>query len=315
LKLKYPNSHVSWITKKNAAPIFLNNHLVDEVLVYEDNSALARLQSTNFNSVINTDASYSSAALATIANSPIKKGFVLNDLGRVMHANKDAIEWFEMGAFDEYKKQNKKSYQKIIHDIIGLEYSKSNIQLFLTDDEKDLRDKHFDEYKLYDYDFVIGLNTGAGGRWQFKQWTLDGYAELIEKMREMYNAAILLYGGPEEVERNRLLANKFPFLIDTGTNNSLREFFVKVDLSDLFITGDTMALHAATALNKKIICLFGPTSHHEIEDYGRIIKIYSNLDCLVCYKPRCDFVPNCMESISSNMIIDAVKIQVEKLIN
>jgi heptosyltransferase-2 len=82
----------------------------------------------------------------------------------------------------------------------------------------------------------------------------------------------------------------------------LREFFALTDLSDIMITGDTMALHAATALKKKVICFFGPTSSNEIEDYGRIKKITPDMDCLVCYKQDCDFVPNCMDLIFINMI-------------
>jgi ADP-heptose:LPS heptosyltransferase len=77
-------------------------------------------------------------------------------------------------------------------------------------------------------------------------------------------------------------------------------------LSDIFVTGDTMALHAATALRKNVVCLFGPTSANEIEDYGRIIKIQPELGCLVCYKMDCDFVPNCMESISCDTVMHAI---------
>jgi len=65
-------------------------------------------------------------------------------------------------------------------------------------------------------------------------------------------------------------------------------------------------LHAATALKKNIICVFGPTSHNEIEDYGRIKKVIPEMDCLTCYKPVCDFVPNCMDLISSDDIYSEV---------
>jgi ADP-heptose:LPS heptosyltransferase len=81
------------------------------------------------------------------------------------------------------------------------------------------------------------------------------------------------------------------------------------------ITGDTMALHAATALKKKVICLFGPTSSNEIEDYGRVRKIVPNMDCLVCYKQNCDFVPNCMDSISADTINKSINETIEEIIS
>ena len=86
----------------------------------------------------------------------------------------------------------------------------------------------------------------------------------------------------------------------------MRQFFSLLDICDVLVTSDTMALHAATGLKKKIVCLFGPTSHTEIEDYGRIEKVIPDLDCLVCYKPRCDFEITCMGSITSDMVYEKV---------
>lgn len=307
LKKAYPDSHITWLTKSNAKEIFANNPLVDELMIYNDPSTTARLMSEKYNLMIHTDASPKSAALASIVNAEIKKGFMIDEKGKVTIINDEAIEWFEMGAFDQLKKANVKSYQQIIHEIIGLPYDASEIQLFLDDDEQRFKNDFYNKHDLKRFDFLIGLNTGAGSRWQFKQWRLKGYIELIEIIKSKYNAGILLYGGPEEKDRNAELKNHFPDLIDTGTSNSLRHFFALLDLSDIVVTGDTMALHAAAALKKQVVCVFGPTSFNEIEDYGRIDKVYPKMECLVCYKPTCDFVPNCMELITTSMVFGAVE--------
>ena len=123
----------------------------------------------------------------------------------------------------------------------------------------------------------------------------------------------MLYGGNEEKETNQNFIVEFSNVIDTGSSNSLREFFALTDLSDIMVTGDIMALHAATALKKKVICLFGPTSSNEIEDYGRIKKVTPDMDCLVCYKQDCDFVPNCMDLISTDMIYRIILEMIEEI--
>jgi heptosyltransferase-2 len=153
------------------------------------------------------------------------------------------------------------------------------------------------------------MNTGASGRWQFKQWTMEGYQQLINLLLEQTTATILLYGGPLEKERNEHLSRLHPArVVNTGTDNSLRQFFALVTLCDIFLTGDTLALHAATALKKKVIALFGPTSAAEIDSYnGQIVKVQADLDCLVCYKPRCDFNPNCMNSITAERLFSLLK--------
>jgi ADP-heptose:LPS heptosyltransferase len=79
------------------------------------------------------------------------------------------------------------------------------------------------------------------------------------------------------------------------------------------ITRDTMALHAATALKKKVICLFGPTSSTEIEDYNRIKKIIPDMSCLVYYKQDCDFVPNFKDLFSTDMIYRMVLETIEEV--
>jgi hypothetical protein len=37
------------------------------------------------------------------------------------------------------------------------------------------------------------------------------------------------------------------------------------------------------------------------------------MECLVCYKQRCDFIPNCMDLISVEMVLSAIKKAQEKL--
>ena len=313
LKHRYPNARITWLTKAAAKDLFVNSGFVDEVLVCEDPAINTRLLVESYDLLIHPDASPASAAYASLAKADIKRGFGLSPLGKVYPFNPEAEEWFEMGAFDDLKRKNKKTYQQVIHEIAGVSPSDAEIVVALTDSEKAAAQAFAQKHALDRYEFVVGLNTGAGGRWKYKKWTFEGYAALIKELQRRHRCAVLLYGGPEEHERNAALVSMFPTVVDTGTDNRLREFFALVGLSDIFVTGDTMALHVATALRKQIVCLFGPTSAHEIEDYGRIIKIQPALDCLVCYKMDCDFVPNCMEEISVDTVVSAVDRQAEAM--
>ena len=44
--------------------------------------------------------------------------------------------------------------------------------------------------------------------------------------------------------------------IPTGTENTLRQFASLVGLADVLVTGDTLALHVAVALGKKLVAYF-----------------------------------------------------------
>ncbi|NWF88234.1 MAG: glycosyltransferase family 9 protein [Ignavibacteriaceae bacterium] len=306
IKLKYPNSHITWLTKHSAKDIFINNNLVDNIFLFESYDLAAKLSIQEYDLLIHPDASPVSSSLASIIKAKVKKGFLMNHLGQVAPADEDAVEWLEMGAFDEFKKKNKKTYQQIIHELAGLEYKKGEIIINLTQNEIDFKNTFIKTNNLSRFKKIIGLNTGASKRWQLKQWRFEGFKELISKLQQKEDIGILLFGGENELERNNQLVKLFPNVVNTGSKNSLREFFSLMDIPDIIVTGDTLALHAAAALKKKVICYFGPTSSAEIEDYGRIKKIYPAMECLVCYKPECDFVPNCMDLISSDMIYQSI---------
>jgi ADP-heptose:LPS heptosyltransferase len=151
---------------------------------------------------------------------------------------------------------------------------------------------------------VIGLNVGVGTKWPSKGWPIKRWQELIKKLSGEYN--LLLLGGPEEVDIIKQLNSEFKNVNDTGCDNSIPEFAAIVDLCDLVITADTLALHIATALQKKIIALFGPTSSNEIELYGKGIKLIAQDGCKCYYKKYCSEDVSCMEKITPDMVIKAI---------
>ena len=106
LKEKYPESNITWLTKSNSLDLFQNNPFVDRVLEFEDTNIIPLLKVEIFDLIIHPDASPQSAALASFANSENKRGFILNEKGKVFPVNDEAVEWFEMGAFDQFKKKN-----------------------------------------------------------------------------------------------------------------------------------------------------------------------------------------------------------------
>ena len=119
-------------------------------------------------------------------------------------------------------------------------------------------------------------------------------------------AKILLFGGPNEIGRNREIARlSKAHVIDTGCGNDLVEFPSLISVCGLFITTDSLGLHIALALKRKTICLFGPTSNSEIDMHGLGEKVIAKSSCLCCYTSTC----KSMEKIN----IDKVMQKVEKV--
>jgi len=307
----HPRAAITWITRKESVPLLQRNPFITEV-VELGVEALVHLQTRTFDRVINLDASKTSAALASAARSNRKDGFVLDERGYVQPTNEAARSWLEAGVFDDIKRQGSATYQDRMAAILGLSGRNHQYVLELSADEIARARAHLASIGLDFRRPVIGLNTGAGGRWPLKQWREEGYVDLISRVARRENVQFLLLGGPAEQERNdRLkLASSVP-LLDPGCDNSVRHFASLLSHCSVVVTGDTLAMHLALALRKRAVVLFGPTSAAEIELYGLGEKVVPDMTCLSCYKTACDFVPNCMDLITTSMVEGALIRQLE----
>jgi heptosyltransferase-2 len=309
----HPQAALTWITRPESKPLLENNPYVTEVVSYGADS-LIHLLARSFNRVINLDAGKVSAGLATAARSLRKDGFLLNEKGYVVATNEAARRWLEMGSFDDLKRANRRTYQSIMAEILGLPSTGHHYVLELKASEQEEARSHLHSLGLNPSRPIVGLNTGAGGRWQFKQWRLDGFQELIERLHEKSEVQILLLGGKAERDRHEWLkkhANAPVF--DAGNDNELRHFAALTAQCAVVVTGDTLAMHVALATERRVVVLFGPTSAAEIELYDLGEKVIPDMECLVCYKQTCDYVSNCMDQISVDMVTQAVKRQLRSV--
>jgi heptosyltransferase-2 len=305
---EHPGAAITWLTRIESVPLLQNNPYVGEVVAYGPDSSVM-LAAREFDHVINMDAGKVSAGLAAVARAPRKDGFVLHSRGYVQPTNDGAARWLEMGTNDVLKKQGLRTYQDWMKDILGVGGRPGDRYAFvLKPEELDAGRAHLTKLGLDFSRPVIGLNTGAGGRWELKQWRENGYSELIERLGLRDRAQFLLLGGPAEEPRNARLKAGAPagYVFDPGCHNPVRHFAALMAACDVVVTGDTLAMHIAIALERRSVVLFGPTSAPEIELYNLGEKVIPDMTCLGCYKNTCDFVPNCMDLISVDMVAAAV---------
>jgi heptosyltransferase-2 len=158
------------------------------------------------------------------------------------------------------------------------------------------------------------MNTGAGGRWAKKSWKVEEQIELVRLAKEKHPGwQILLLGGPEEVERNKILEKSCANLVLNTGQHPVRKFAALVGQTHVLITADTLALHIGLALGRQVVVFFGPTSHEEIDLCASGEKLFAELDCLGCYLNDCDKSPDCMDLISPEMVLAAVERRLEKV--
>jgi ADP-heptose:LPS heptosyltransferase len=313
LKRRYGAPYITWLTEADSIDLLRQNPLID-CLMPLDGASAARLQTEAFDLVIAPEAARQSAALATLARAKEKKGFGLDPAGTVFAFNSGAQEIFLMGLFDDVKKRNRKTYEELICQLAELPFERHRPILHLTEEEGRFgaefkKARHIDPACT-----IIGLNTGGGGRWRMKRWTVDGFKGLARRLSQRDDLKVLLLGGPAEAPLNRqILSEPQVRAIDGGCFNSTRHFAALIGICDVLVTGDSLALHLALALQKRIVALFGPTSHTEIDLYDSGQKLFADMDCLCCYLPDCDKKPKCMDNLSIETVYRAVAEQLRIL--
>ncbi len=303
---RWPNAHVTWVTNPESVPLLERNPGIDRVVAFRGGAAPVEVLSERYDVVVNPDAAPESCAIAHLARSGHRVGFAFDERGAPVPLSDGARAWMEMGLSDTLKRDNRRTYQDLMADVLEVDYRREPPVLELTDDELAKGREVARLHAPAEDRLLVGLNTGAGGRWRFKRWTEEGYVELIRRLGADGHRVLLL-GGPAEAERNaRLVQASRGVAVDGGSDNDVRTFAGLVQACDVMVTGDTLAMHVALARRVPAVVLFGPTSLHEIDVFDRGERLAPDLDCLVCYKMDCDFEPNCMESITVDEVHDAV---------
>ena len=294
LREKYKDCRIDWVVKRLSFDVLKNNRLVDNVYMIEEYKPVK-----SYDLVICLDDEDEACGLASRVDSKKIIGAYMKN--RQKAYTKSSSLWFDMGLIsrfgkkkaDELKALNKKTHPEIMHKILDLKYKKQEPILTLNAEELGFGRKFAETHDIKKTDAVIGINTGAGGRWEDKKLSVKYTAELIDKLnREIKNSKIILFGGPEEVERNQQIKKLTKTeIINAGCNNSLMKFSSLVNLCDVIVTSDSLALHIGIALKKKIVAFFYPTSAAEIELYGRGVKIIGKGASYCSYEPKCKYPP------------------------
>jgi heptosyltransferase-2 len=195
----------------------------------------------------------------------------------------------------------------MICDIAEVPYARDEYVFDLPSHAGEKAGEFFKRHRISHRRPAIGLNTGAGTKFETKQWPPQHFLRLLSLLTRQLGANVFLLGGPRERELNLSFARKNRARVyDTGTDNSLLEFAGFISLMDLVVCSDTLAMHQAIALKKKVIALFGPTCPQEIDLYGRGVKLFSGASCAPCYKQTCPD-GKCMKEITPEKVFEEIQ--------
>ncbi|MBM4174679.1 MAG: glycosyltransferase family 9 protein [Ignavibacteria bacterium] len=104
----------------------------------------------------------------------------------------------------------------------------------------------------------IGLHIGAGKIQN--RWSVDNFAELMNKLNSKYNPFFFLTVGQMDEELYNQLHKMINFDLIPMRTQTIPQIAAVIEKSDLFISNDTGIMHVAGVTNCPMISLFGPTN-------------------------------------------------------
>ncbi|MDE5603947.1 MAG: glycosyltransferase family 9 protein [Helicobacter sp.] len=277
LKKKYEDSHISWLVSSEALPLVVDNPFIDRVLVWDEFIPFV-LMREQYDMVVNLEKIHGICALADMIQAWEKVGFRFN----VQSGEYDAYaQSYSAKAYIQCKAQGNRSHsiwQQILIEMVGCKWENQEYSL---------------GYKpLVKESYDIGFNHYVGSKWPTKAMDEVKWKDL----------------------ERELLKEGLSVSWQKGMNN-LYEYMDWIAGCKVLVSNDSLGIHLALAMKKKVVALFGSTSGEEIYFYKRGICVYPKIPknlleeykCLPCYSPICAKQTHCMHFIDVKQVLESIQ--------
>lgn len=264
----YKNAYVTWLVDEKAFSLLKGNPFIHRILSY-DLSSVLQLQSERFDTVINLEKVPGLCAFSDSINAWRRYGFRFDPENGVALAYDGSQHVLEICMDIENKKKAKRYWEEILFEMVGAKWQGEGCILGYKPQSNVMHD--------------VGFNYDVGKKWPNKAWPMEYWKEV-----------------------ERLIGNKYTVSWQQGLKN-IEEYFEWINSCNVLVTNDSLGLHIASALNKKIIALFGPTLASEIY-VPNGIKLLPRIDyqCIPCLCPRCTQSKPCMHYIEPKVVYDTI---------
>ena len=267
----FKDDDVTWLVDEHAFPLLEGNPFIEQILIFDLISVL-QLMSEEFDMIINFEKVPGICALAGKINAWKHAGFRFDSRKGVAKAYDGAEDILSMCLNINEKRTGKVYWQQALMEMIGKKWSGEEYILGYKPKSSEI--------------FDVGFNQKVGKKWPNKAWPEGYWHELSD-----------------------LLANKYTFSWQQGVED-IKDYIEWINSCRLIVTNDSLGLHIALALKKKVVALFGPTAHSEIYMYNRgviVLPEKSDYDCLPCLVSTCVKERSCMYGISPEKVFRAIE--------
>lgn len=147
-----------------------------------------------------------------------------------------------------------------------------------------------------------------GARSHLKRWPAERFAAVADRLIAEEKVRIVLVGDSEERFITEAVRKKMGHpALDLSGRTTIRELAALLAQADLVITNDSACLHAAEAMERPTVAIFGPTDERK---YGPQLPgsavVRRHLICAPCEQALCPYRHECMNELEVEEVYEAV---------
>ena len=268
----FKDAHITWLVDEKAIALLKGNPFIKRIMPYDLTSVL-QLRAERFDTVINLEKVAGICAFADSLTAWRRYGFRFDPDSGTAKAYDGSHHVLEMCMNEKEKLSNKKYWEDFLFEMVGGKWQGEIPVIGYQPESKEI--------------FEIGFNFNVGEKWPIKAWPMEYWKEL-----------------------ESLIGKRHTISWQQGLK-SIEEYIEWVNSCSLLVTNDSLGLHIAHALNKKIVALFGPTLSSEVfVKNGVKLLPEKEYDCLPCLSTECVRERPCMYEIKPATVLA----QIEKLL-
>jgi len=303
-----PATEITLLASPLIAELFSPHEWVDKVIVYDregrHSGGSGRLRLANelhrhrFDAVLIMPNSFDSALIPWLARIPERFGKSSDGRGFMLthgyHPHKPSTAEHEV------------DYYLNLVGHFGIPTNCREIRLSVTNTEMQQAEQMLADKNISTDDFIIGINPGAAFG-SAKRWYPDRFAEVANRLADMWAAKVVIFGGPKETDIAGQIEDYMGGkCLNLAGKTSMRELMALIKRCNFFVTNDSGPMHIAAAFGVPLVAIFGSTDHVGTGPLtNNAVIVRKSIDCAPCKLRECPKDHRCMAAIAAKDVIEA----------
>jgi lipopolysaccharide heptosyltransferase I len=338
LRRRYPAARIDWLVTPAIAELLRHNPAISDVIEFPrqewsspwrlapfaTSARLAmRLHRADYDLVLDLQGQLRSAVFARLSGAPVRIGF---DRPRAEAWQASPRRFPDAARAHAWQGAREGSWLAYTHRIplptidvhpvdrylsvgpmLGLDHGAADFSFPIPRQPISRIDALLDSHGIAAAKLVV---MAPGTVWETKQWSREGFAEVARYfLRNRF--AVVLAGSQRERAVCATVAGLAPGAVNLAGETTLSELAALIARAAICVSNDSGPMHLAVALDRPVVCVFGPTDMVWAGPYRRDRAVVrTDLPCSPCYLralSRCMHGHACMQRVTPDAVIERME--------